>query len=167
MKFLIASDLHGSFDYANLIIQKAEQEGADKIILLGDLYYHGPRNPLPQNYASLSVSKLLNENREKIIALKGNCDSEVDQMISDFDLIENLILISGEKTIFLSHGHKYNIDSLPKTKCDMIIYGHFHKAFIKEQNGITFANPGSIALPKDDFRGYLILEEGKLTLKNI
>ena len=168
MKLLIISDIHGSSYYAKKILEIRERENSDKIILLGDLYYHGPRNSLPKEYDPKIVAEILNSLKDEILAVKGNCDAEVDQMISDFELKDNLKLdINGFK-VFFTHGHKYNIDNLPEEKIDILIYGHFHTGFIKEKNGIIFANAGSISLPKDNTKNsYLVLNEKELLLKDI
>lgn len=168
MKFLIASDIHGSSYYAEKIIERAKTENADKIILLGDIYNHGPRNPFPKDYAPLKVAKTLNAVKDKLIVIKGNCDSEVDTLISEFDFLDNSVIVSANKTVFLSHGHIYNKDALPKTEFDAVIYGHFHTGFITRQGKTVVANAGSVSLPKDDTKNsYLILEEDKLILKDI
>ena len=167
MKFLIASDIHGSSYYVNAVIKKAKEENADKIILLGDIYNHGPRNPLPRDYAPMEVAKSLNEIKEKLIVIKGNCDSAVDTMISNFDFLDNLVLVSGGKTLFLTHGHIYNKDNLPKTNFDAIIYGHFHTGFIERKGDMIIANTGSTSLPKNDTpNSFMVLEDKILTLKD-
>lgn len=168
MKFLIASDLHGSAHYLRELLSAFNKEKADKLVFLGDIYNHGPRNPLPEEYAPIEVSKMLNEITEKLIVIKGNCDSEVDTMISDFSFIENVVIVSGEKTFFLTHGHVYNKDCMPKTAFDGIIYGHFHTGFIEKVDGIIVANAGSLSLPKNQTpRSYMVLEDGVLTLKDL
>ena len=167
MKYLIASDIHGSTYYVKKLLKIIEREKPVKTVLLGDIYYHGPRNPLSKEYLPIDVAKDLNGIKDNLIVIKGNCDSEVDKMVSEFDFIENAVLVDNGKTVFLSHGHVYNKDSMPKTKYDAVIYGHFHTAFIERQNGTLIANPGSLSLPKDWFYGYLILEDGTLTLKDI
>ena len=168
MKFVIASDLHGSAYYAQKILDVCDKEKAQKLILLGDIYNHGPRNNLPKDYAPKMVADLLNGVKENLVVIKGNCDSEVDKMISEFSFVEDLVLISGGKTIFLTHGHVYNKDKMPKTKFDGIIYGHFHTGFIDEKDGIIIANAGSLSIPKDNTpSSYIILENGVLTLKDI
>lgn len=167
MKFLIASDIHGSSYFVNAVIKKAKEENADKIILLGDIYNHGPRNPLPKDYAPMEVAKSLNEIKEKLIVIKGNCDSAVDTMISNFDFLDNLVLVSGGKTLFLTHGHIYNKDNLPKTDFDAIIYGHFHTGFIERKGDMIIANTGSTSLPKNDTpNSFMVLEDKILTLKD-
>ena len=168
MKFLIASDLHGSSEYCKKIIDVFKLEKADKLVLLGDIYNHGPRNPLPAGYGTLSVAEMLNAVKEDLIVIKGNCDSQVDEMISEFSFIEDLVLVSGGKTMFCTHGHIYNKDNMPKSKFDAIVYGHFHTGFIEEKDGVTVANAGSLSLPKNNTpSSYLLLDEGKLTLKDI
>ncbi len=168
MKILIASDLHGSYFYAQKLVQIKEREGVNKIILLGDIYNHGPRNPLPKDYSPMQVAQVLNNIKEQIIVIKGNCDSQVDTMISEFDFIEHLCLMENGKTLFLTHGHVYNKDAMPKTKYDAVIYGHFHTGFIEINNDTVIANAGSMSLPKNNTpNSYLIFENGVLTLKDL
>lgn len=168
MKFLIASDLHGSAYYAEKIVQAFLREKADKLILLGDIYNHGPRNALPKDYNPMQVAKTLNSMRDKLIVVKGNCDSEVDKMISEFSFIEDMVVTSGEKLFFLTHGHVFNKDNMPSTKFDGVIYGHFHTGFIKEQDGVIIANTGSVSIPKEQTaNSYITLEDGTISLKDI
>lgn len=168
MKFVIASDLHGSAYYAQKLLDVCKKENAEKIILLGDIYNHGPRNNLPKDYAPKVVADLLNAVKENLIVIKGNCDSEVDKIISQFSFIEDLVLISGEKTIFLTHGHVYNKDNMPVSNFDAIIYGHFHTGFIERQGQVVIANTGSLSLPKNDTpHSYIVVDDGTMTLKDI
>ncbi len=168
MKYLIASDLHGSAYYAKALKRAFETENADTLVLLGDIFNHGPRNPLPKDYAPIEVAEILNGLKERLIVVKGNCDSQVDTLISEFDFIENVVITSNDKTVFLTHGHVYNKDTMPKTQFNCIIYGHFHTGFIEQKEGVTIANAGSLSLPKNDTaHSYLILENGLLTLKDI
>ncbi len=168
MKFLIASDLHGSAYYAKKVVEALKKEGADKLILLGDVYNHGPRNVLPKEYAPMEVAEVLNSITDKLIVIKGNCDSDVDKMISKFSFVEDVVLVSGGKFFLLTHGHVYNKDNLPSTKFDGIIYGHFHTGFIENVGDMIVANTGSLSLPKNDTpNSYIILEDGKLELKEI
>lgn len=168
MKLLIASDLHGSCAMAKKLVQIKNSEQADKLILLGDIYNHGPRNPFPEKYAPMEVADVLNGIKQDLLVVKGNCDSQVDTLISEFDFVENLCIISGGKSVFLTHGHVYNKTQMPKTKFDAVIYGHFHTGFIAEQDGTVVANAGSIALPKGGTpASYMILEEGELMLKDV
>ena len=170
MKLLIISDIHGSSYYANKIKEISLKENPDKIILLGDLYYHGPRNELTQEYNPMEVANILNSLKDKLMVVKGNCDAEVDEMISEFKFEEELQLNVNGYNIFFTHGHKFNIDKLPPVGIDMdiMIYGHFHTGFIQEEYDIIFANPGSISLPRANTRhSYLILDEKELILKDI
>ena len=116
MKVLVISDIHGSSYYAKKIKEINKKEEPDKIIVLGDLYYHGPRNELTQEYKPMEVAKILNSLKEKLIVIKGNCDSEVDQTISEFDFKENVEININGYNVFLTHGHKYNMDRLPRYK---------------------------------------------------
>lgn len=168
MKFLIASDVHGSNFYLKKLIERFKAEGADKLILLGDIYNHGPRNPLPEEYEPMTVSEQLNGIKDKLIVIKGNCDSQVDTMISEFSFIESAVVVSGDKTFFLTHGHVYNKDNMPATKFDGIVYGHFHTGFIEKTGETVVANAGSISLPKNGTpRSYIVLDEGVLCLKDL
>ena len=168
MKFLIASDLHGSSFYAQKLMEIFKNEGAEKLILLGDIYNHGPRNPLPKDYAPMKVAELLNSIKKDLIVIKGNCDSAVDTMISDFDFLDSAVLTSKEKTVFLTHGHVFNKDQMPKTEFDAVIYGHFHTGFIERKGRTVVANAGSLSLPKNGTaNSYIILEDGVITLKDL
>ncbi len=168
MKFLIASDIHGSAYYTQKVLSLFEKEKADKLILLGDIYNHGPRNVLPKDYNPMQVAELLNGVKEKLIVIKGNCDSQVDTMISEFNFVENTVIVSGGKCVFLTHGHEYNKDKPTKTKFDGVIYGHFHTGFIIKKDGTTYVNAGSTSLPKEQTpNSYLTLEEGVVTLKDM
>ena len=168
MKYLIASDIHGSKESAERIVEISNETKADKIILLGDLYYHGPRNVIPSWYDPKAVANIFNSIKEKLIVVKGNCDAEVDQMISEFDFLPHVVVESGDKLVFLTHGHVYNKDNPPKTKFDGVIYGHFHTGFIERMGETIFANAGSVTLPKNDTpKSYIILEDGVLSLFDI
>lgn len=168
MKYLIASDVHGSEACLKKLLDRFEKEKADKLILCGDIYNHGPRNPFPQEYAPMAVAEALNAIKDKLIVIKGNCDSEVDAMISEFDFILSVVIIVNNKSIFLTHGHVYNKDAMPKTGYDAVIYGHFHTGFIEQKGDCVVANAGSISLPKNGFsKSYLLLDEDLLTLKTL
>jgi len=147
MKFLIASDLHGSEHFTDELLNAFKRENADLLVLLGDIYYHGPRNPFPEVYCPKNVADKLNAFADRLLVIKGNCDSQVDTLISDFDFIENAVIVSGGKSVFLTHGHVYNKDNLPKTKYNAVIYGHYHTGFIEKQGDIVVANAGSVSLP--------------------
>lgn len=168
MKFLIASDIHGSNANAKRVVQIFREEKADKLILLGDVFNHGPRNPLPEEYAPMEVAKVFNDIKKDLIVIKGNCDSEVDTMISEFDFLDNACIVVNGKTLFLTHGHVYNKDKMPKTDFDALIYGHFHTGFIEKVGDKIVANAGSTSLPKNNTKqSYLLLDEDILYLKDI
>ena len=168
MKYLVVSDIHGSGFYARKLEEIIDKENPNKIILLGDLYYHGPRNPLTQEYAPKEVAALLNSQKDKTLAVRGNCDAEVDQMISEFKIEENITLDINGKKFFLTRGHKYNIDIWPEEEFDVMVYGHFHTGFIKEKEGKIFVNSGSISLPKNNTKNsYLIIDNNSILLKDV
>lgn len=169
MKYLIAADLHGSKYYCNKILKAYAIEKADKIIFLGDVLYHGPRNDLPRDYSPKEVVRLLNENNEKLLCVRGNCDSEVDQLVLDFPIMADYAIISmGNNIIFATHGHLYNEEKLPPlNKGDIFLSGHTHVPICKEKNGILFMNPGSSAIPKENsHNGYMIFDEKKFIWKD-
>lgn len=167
MKYLVASDIHGSLYYANKIIEKFKEENCDKIILLGDLYYHGPRNPLPKDYNPMEVAKLFNSYKDVLEVIKGNCDAEVDEMISEFSFNNHIIKEIGKKRAYFTHGHHQNIDNIP-SDVDVLIYGHFHTGFIKEHNNVICVNSGSVALPKNGTsNSYLVISEKFIELKDL
>jgi len=168
MKILIVSDIHGSSYYAEKIKEIEQRENPEQIILLGDLYYHGPRNDLTQEYNPMKVAGVLNDFGEKVKSVRGNCDAEVDEMISDFKFEDHLEMKVNGKNVFFTHGHFYNMENVPDKKIDIMFYGHFHTGFIEDENGIIFANPGSISLPKNNTEhSYIIFDENKITLKNV
>ena len=144
MKLVIASDIHGSLYYTKKLIDRFLTEKGDKLVLLGDYYYHGPRNPLTEDYNPAEVASLLNEHKDKIIAIKGNCDSEVDEMISGFTMHEHINIDYEGKVITLAHGHHNDINNLPIYCGDIFLYGHFHVPFIEERDGVVVASPGSV-----------------------
>ena len=171
MKIIIASDIHGSAYWCERLLQAFESENADKLLLLGDLLYHGPRNDFPDDYAPKKVFAMLNGIKDKITAIRGNCDSEVDQMVLDFPCLADYALITdGEHTLFATHGHLFNADNPPALKKgDVLLNGHFHTPYYKElENGATYANCGSVALPKDDFpHTYLVYENGEISFRDL
>ena len=168
MKFLIASDIHGSFFFAKKVVEMMEKEKADTLILLGDIYNHGPRNPFPTEYNPGEVAILLNSIKDKLIVVKGNCDSEVDEMISEFKFEDHILTQINGKNVYFTHGHKYNIEVIPYEEFDILIYGHIHQGFIEEKEGYLFANPGSISLPKGGTKhSYLVFDENALILKDV
>ena len=168
MKILIISDIHGSSYYAEKIKEIENRERPELIILLGDLYYHGPRNDLTQEYNPMKVAGILNDFTEKLRVVKGNCDAEVDEMISDFKFESYIQMEVNGKKVFFSHGHVYNKENIPNKAIQIMFYGHYHVGFIEEENGIIFANPGSISLPKNNTEhSYIIFDKDKIVLKNV
>lgn len=167
MKILIASDIHGSEFYLQKLLQRFAEEGAEQLVLLGDIYNHGPRNPLPEGYRPLGVAALLNPLADRLTVVKGNCDSDVDTLISDFEFVPEAQIYADGKKIFLQHGDKFDFDRLPKNCGDAFVFGHIHTGFIRRKGGVLVANAGSVSLPKNDTpRSYLILEKGELSLKD-
>ncbi|MBQ9071130.1 MAG: phosphodiesterase [Clostridia bacterium] len=171
MKIFICSDIHGDLDSMQKVIEKSNEEKAEKIIILGDLLYHGPRNDLPSTYAPKKVIELLNENKSKILTIRGNCDTEVDQMVLDFPILADyaLIELDGLK-IFATHGHHHNTETPPPLMTgDILLHGHTHLLTIEsfgDKN--TYINPGSIALPKGgNPRTYMIYENRRFTIKDL
>ncbi|MCM1195247.1 MAG: phosphodiesterase [Firmicutes bacterium] len=169
MKIFIATDIHGSARRADELLHKFGESGADTLVLLGDLYNHGPRNPFPDEYAPSLVAEKFNGISDKIIAVKGNCDSEVDEMISEFPIIEEEILLWGGRRLFFTHGHLCNKDNLPCgiKRGDVLFYGHFHVNGITERNGVICVNVGSASLPKDGKRSYCIVDDNAVTLYDL
>ena len=168
MKYMIASDLHGSAFYARRLAEIFAAEKADMLVLLGDIYNHGPRNPLPEEYAPLKVAEVLNGLADRLLVVKGNCDSDVDTLISDFEFVSEAVLSDGGKRVFLQHGDRFSIEHLPKNCGSGFFYGHYHTSFIKRMGDVLVANPGSVSLPKQDTaRGYLLLVNGTVTLKEL
>ncbi|NCB92603.1 MAG: phosphodiesterase [Clostridia bacterium] len=168
MKYMIASDIHGSAYYCKKMVDAFEKESAYKLILLGDLLYHGPRNDLPKDYAPKEVIGMLNALKESIYNVRGNCDAEVDQMVLEFPVMADygFFEIDG-KTIYCSHGHVYNEENMPPLKAgDVFMHGHTHVLRAEKINGITMLNPGSVSIPKEgNPPTYAILENNLFTIK--
>ena len=165
MKFLIASDVHGSATATKRVLEIFKNENADKLILLGDVYNHGPRNVLPEGYDPMEVASILNANKDCLTVIKGNCDSTVDTMISEFDFLDTSALIVNGKTVILTHGHVYNAENPPKSHFDALVYGHFHTGFIRKENGKILVNVGSVSLPKNNTpKSLLIVEDNLMSL---
>ncbi len=170
MKLMIASDLHGSAFYCKQMLEAYRREGADKLLLLGDILYHGPRNDLPKDYSPKEVAAHLNAVAGELLCVRGNCDSEVDQMVLDFPILaESCILYCGGKMIFATHGHQFNEEHLPKLKKgDILLNGHFHLPKLVEYEGYIYMNPGSVSIPKEESRhGYMVLEDSSFYWKDL
>ena len=165
MKILIVSDIHGSFDSANHIKELNERLKPENVICLGDFNYHGPRNPIPENYNPKDVVAVLNDIKEKMIGVRGNCDADVDQMLYEFPMMAYLTEMEFENHIvWLTHGHKYNEEKLPPLKDEEIfMYGHTHIPVAKYENHHYIFNPGSITLPKQNHpRTYGVMDNSGL-----
>ena len=167
MKLFIASDIHGSAKWCEKMLCAFDSEGADKLVLLGDILYHGPRNPLPDEYSPQKVFEMLNPLADKIIAVRGNCDSEVDQMVLDFNVSSDYAVVyDGAIKITLSHGHR----AVPPMKPgEFYITGHTHVPLnVTEKEGYIHLNPGSISLPKENSaHGYILYDNGKFIFKEL
>lgn len=165
MKLLIASDIHGSAKYCKLLLDEYKKSGAEKLVLLGDILYHGPRNPLPENYAPQEVAKMLGEIKEHILCVRGNCDSEVDQMVLPFPVTPDYALVFADGIrIYLSHGHR---EVPPLSDGDVYLTGHTHVP-LKENCGYIHLNPGSVSLPKEgSAHGYILYDNGAFSFKNL
>ncbi len=166
MKCMIVSDIHGSLNDLKRVLDIYEEENMDKLILLGDLLYHGPRNPLPEGYNPKEVAILLNQYKDKIVAVRGNCDAEVDQMVLDFPMRADYAeLYIDDHRFFVTHGHLYNEDYMPLlNQGDVLMYGHFHKPIAKLKDGIIIFNPSSISLPKAGVKSYGVYENNELKI---
>ncbi len=170
MKLMIASDIHGSAFYCEKLLKAYDEEKADKMLLLGDILYHGPRNDLPKGYAPKEVIAMLNPRKEEFLCVRGNCDTEVDQMVLEFPILADYcILYLGGRMIFATHGHVFNEKNLPQLKKgDILLHGHTHVPVCKETENYIYLNPGSVSIPKEDsWHGYLIFEDGRFTWKDL
>ena len=164
MKFVIASDIHGSAFWCAKLLELIEKEQPDKILLLGDLLYHGPRNDLPRDYAPKQVIAMLSRHKDKILAVRGNCEAEVDQMVLPFSCMAPCALLCADGLEFyLTHGHHENPDDLPPLAAGSIfLYGHTHVKLDEVRNGIRCVNPGSVSIPKDGSHSCKVWDNGKL-----
>ncbi len=171
MKWMIASDLHGSAYYCRKMLEAFEREGADRLFLLGDLLYHGPRNDLPREYAPKEVIPLLNGKKEKLLCVRGNCDAEVDQMVLEFPVLADYaVLPVGRRLIYATHGHIYHVKNLPPlAPGDVLLHGHTHvPAWTEFGQGNLYLNPGSVSIPKEDSpHSYMTLEENTIQWKEL
>lgn len=171
MKWLIASDIHGSAYFCRKLMEAAEREGADRLLLLGDLLYHGPRNDLPAEYDPKQVLAMLNQKKEKIYCMRGNCDSEVDQMVLEFPMMGDYCLLPvGERMIYATHGHRFHMHALPPMQPgDLLLHGHTHiPAWQPFGQDNFYLNPGSVSIPKEGSEhSYLILSGTEFVWKNL
>ena len=171
MKLLFASDLHGSAYYAEKLEELIRNEAPDKTVLLGDLLYHGPRNDLPREYDSKKVTAILNGLKTQVLAVRGNCDAEVDQMVLEFPILADYgVLLLEDRLAYLTHGHVWNLDHLPPLRPgDLLLCGHTHvPAWAPFGENNWCLNPGSLSLPKQDSpHSYLTLEAGQAVWKDL
>lgn len=169
MKWFVASDIHGSAYYCARMLEAYDREGADRMLLLGDLLYHGPRNDLPREYAPREVIRLLNERREEILCVRGNCEAEVDQMVLEFPVMADYaVLCVEERMIFATHGHLYGEENPPILhRGDILLCGHTHVPGCAEHEKYFYMNPGSVSIPKQNsYRGYMTIREGSFEWKD-
>lgn len=170
MKLLIASDIHGSALWCRKLLEYYRLSGADRMLLLGDLLYHGPRNDLPEEYAPKEVISLLNSAASDLFAVRGNCEAEVDQMVLDFPCMADYALLSLDKSVlFATHGHVFSPDHLPRLHPgDRLLYGHTHIPGIRITDGIQCVNPGSVSIPKAGTpHSCILLEEDRFTFVDL
>jgi putative phosphoesterase len=163
MKLIIASDIHGSAYWCGKLMELIEQEAPDKIVLLGDLLYHGPRNDLPRDYAPKKVIPMLSGWKDKILAVRGNCEAEVDQMVLPFPCMAECAQVYADGlTLYLTHGHHNNPDNLPPLgENSVFLSGHTHVKLDEVRNGIRCLNPGSVSIPKDGSNSCMVFENGE------
>ena len=171
MKWMIASDLHGSAYYCRKMLEAFERERADRLFLLGDLLYHGPRNDLPREYAPKEVIPLLNGKKEKLLCVRGNCDAEVDQMVLEFPVLADYAVLPVERRlIYATHGHIYHVKNLPPlAPGDVLLHGHTHvPAWTEFGQGNLYLNPGSVSIPKENSpHSYMTLEGNTMQWKEL
>ncbi|MBP0974802.1 MAG: phosphodiesterase [Oscillospiraceae bacterium] len=170
MKWMIASDIHGSAYYCAEMLERFAAEQADRLLLLGDILYHGPRNDLPRDYAPKSVIAMLNPLADRILCVRGNCEAEVDQMVLAFPVLADYAAIpEGSRLIYATHGHIWNAQHLPPlSQGDILLHGHTHIPCCEETGGVTVMNPGSVSIPKEDSpHSCMILENGVFTWKTL
>ena len=170
MKLVIASDIHGSAYYCRKLLERVEKEQPDRLVFLGDILYHGPRNDLPKDYAPKEVIAMLNPLKEKILCVRGNCDTEVDQMVLEFPILADYgFLYEKGRMIFLTHGHVSNEKNLPMLgKGDILLHGHTHVPVCREHETYIYMNPGSVSIPKEESaHSYMTYEDGLFQWKDL
>ena len=170
MKLMIASDLHGSDYWCARMLEAFEAEQPERLVFLGDILYHGPRNDLPREYAPKQVIARLTPLKEHILCVRGNCDCEVDQMVLPFPVLADygFLLLSG-RTVYLTHGHVINkAHPLPFAKGDILLHGHTHVPACEDCGDFTYLNPGSVSIPKENSpHSYMIYEDGVFSWRNL
>ncbi len=170
MKIFIASDIHGSAYWCEKMLEAYRDEKAHRMLLLGDILYHGPRNDLPKDYAPKRVIEMLSDYKDEILCVRGNCDTEVDQMVLPFPILSDYALVSVDGLdIYATHGHKFGRDNPPPLKGgDILLCGHTHVAADEECDGFRYINPGSVSIPKENTgHGYILLQNGIFKRKTL
>ncbi len=169
MKLLIASDLHGSAYYVRKLLEAVEAEQPQRILLLGDLLYHGPRNDLPRDYAPKEVIAMLSKYKAQILAVRGNCEAEVDQMVLPFPCMADYALVEADGcSMYLTHGHHASPEHLPPlSEGSVFLSGHTHVKLDRVVEGVRCLNPGSVSIPKDGSHSYLMYENGEFTFRTL
>ena len=167
MKLIIASDIHGSAFWCRRLCDFVDEQQPDKLILLGDLLYHGPRNDLPRDYAPKEVIPMLSRYKDIILAVRGNCEAEVDQMVLPFPCMADFSqLLAADTTFYLTHGHHHNPDNLPPLpQGSVFLFGHTHVKMDETRGGIRCQNPGTVSIPKDGSHSCLIYENGEFSFR--
>ena len=169
MKLMIASDIHGSAYYCKKLIAAYESEQADKLLLLGDILYHGPRNDLPRDYNPKEVIAMLNPMKKELLCVRGNCDTEVDQMVLEFPILADYCFLELDgNTIFATHGHVHNPKNLPMLKDgDILLNGHTHIPANQNMGTYTYMNPGSVSIPKEGSANGYMIYDGEFVWKDL
>ena len=170
MKIMFASDIHGALPCCEKMIGRYFEEKAEKLILLGDILYHGPRNDIPDGYDPKGVSALLNKHKSELLCVRGNCDAEVDQMMLEFPVLaEYMIMWLGGRMVFATHGHVHNTSAPPMLKSgDILLHGHTHIQTAEEHDGYVYINPGSVSLPKNGNKNsYMVFQDDTFTIKSL
>ena len=170
MKLVVASDIHGSALYCRKFLDCYKKENADKLILLGDILYHGPRNDLPEEYAPKKVIEMLNDIKDEILCVRGNCDTEVDQMVLKFPILADYaFLYWRDKMVFVTHGHNFNLKNLPMLKKgDILLHGHTHIPACEKTDLCTYITPGSVSIPKENSaHSYIVITDDEIIFNDL
>ncbi|MGN0267623.1 MAG: phosphodiesterase [Lachnospiraceae bacterium] len=170
MKLMFASDIHGSAYYCRKMLERFEKEQPEKLILLGDLLYHGPRNDLPEEYAPKEVIGMLNGIKKELLCVRGNCEAEVDQMVLEFPVLADyMVMFEAGHMFFITHGHLFNKEKVPMLKSgDILIHGHTHIQAMEDCGDFFYINPGSVSIPKaGNQHSYMMYEDGTFTIRNL
>lgn len=167
MKLVIASDIHGSAYYCRRLMELVEREKPDRLLLLGDLLYHGPRNDLPRDYEPRAVIAMLSPLADRILAVRGNCEAEVDQMVLPFPCMADYgVLVADGLYLYLTHGHLWDPERLPALPPGSVfLFGHTHVKLDETRGGVRCLNPGSVSIPKDGTHSCLIFENGTFAFR--